>query len=93
MQADKKMPCRATVARCRRDVFRRNRNVTRGTRIEPYRKMTGLEIAKRTVRSSDSLRPDKDRNLWRGRPPPKQKKRLEAEEELVTQKHRPPHRE
>jgi hypothetical protein len=23
-----------------------NRNVTRGTRFEPYRKMTGLEIAK-----------------------------------------------
>jgi hypothetical protein len=33
----------------------RNRNITRGTRIEPYRKMTGLEIARRIVRSSDSL--------------------------------------
>jgi hypothetical protein len=37
-----------------------NHTVTRGTRIEPYRKMTRLEIAKRIVGSSDSLRPDKD---------------------------------
>jgi hypothetical protein len=71
----------------------RNRNVTRGPRIEPYRKMTGLEMAKRIVRSSDSLRPDKDWNLWRGRSPPKWKKRLQAEEEPVTQKYQPPQRE
>jgi hypothetical protein len=134
MQADKKMPRRATMSRHLRDIFRpnttrhakvaqckenpvkkdrtrdkvmlgtskgwtleidngRNCNVTRGTGIEPYRKMTGLEIAKRIVGSSDSLKPDKDWNLWRGRPPPKRKKRLQAEEEPVTQKHRPPQRE
>jgi hypothetical protein len=52
----------------------RNRNVTRGTRTEPYRKMAGLEIAKRIVGSSDSIRPDKDWNLWRGRPLPKMEK-------------------
>jgi hypothetical protein len=33
----------------------RNRNVTRGTRIESYRKMIGLEIVKRIVRSSVGL--------------------------------------
>jgi hypothetical protein len=37
-------------------------------------KIARLEIAKRIVGSSDSLRPDKDWNLWRGRPSPKRKK-------------------
>jgi hypothetical protein len=37
-------------------------------------KAARMEIAKRIVGSSDNLRPDKDWNLWRGRPPPKQKK-------------------
>jgi hypothetical protein len=64
----------------------RNYNLIRGTRTEPYRKMTGLEIAKQIVGSADSLRPDKDWTLWRGRPPQKRKKeKRPVLEEPVTQ--------
>jgi hypothetical protein len=38
-------------------------------------KIARLEIAKRIVGSSDSLRTDKDWTLWRGQPPPKRKKK------------------
>jgi hypothetical protein len=115
MQADKKMPHRATVARRMRDILRlnttrrakvarckensveknrtrdkvmlgtlkgwtlgrdnrRNCNVTRGTRIEPYRKMTGHETAKRITESPVPSQNIKNWTLWRGRPPPKRKK-------------------
>jgi hypothetical protein len=43
---------------------------------ETLRKAIGLEIAKRIARSTVGLRTIKDRTLWRGRPPTKQKNRL-----------------
>jgi hypothetical protein len=47
---------------------------SRGNFDMNFTKTARLEIAKRIVGFSDSLRPDKDWNLWRGRPPPKRKK-------------------
>jgi hypothetical protein len=52
----------------------RNRNVTRGTKIEPYGKMTGHETAKRIIGSPVPSQNVKNWILWRGRPHPKRKK-------------------
>jgi hypothetical protein len=40
-----------------------------------YKKVTGLEIAKRIARCTVRLQRMKDWTLWRGRPSPKRKKR------------------
>jgi hypothetical protein len=46
-----------------------NRNVTRGTRIKPYRKMTRHETVKRITESPVPSQNIKNWTLWRGRPP------------------------
>jgi hypothetical protein len=42
---------------------------------EIFRKTRRLEVAKRNARSTVEMQKMKDWNLWRGRPPPKRKKR------------------
>jgi hypothetical protein len=54
------------------------------------RRGNGLEIAKKINTSPVLLQRSKHWTLWRGRPPPKRKKRLQAEDEPITQKYRPP---
>jgi hypothetical protein len=44
-----------------------------------FGKTTGLEIATRAVVISSGLRKTSDGTLWKGRPPPKRKKRLHTE--------------
>jgi hypothetical protein len=61
----------------------RNRNVTRGTRIEPYRKMTGHEMVKQITESPVPSQNVKTWTLWRGRPPPKRKRKQRIEEEPI----------
>jgi hypothetical protein len=51
-----------------------NHNVTRGTRIEAYKKMTGQETAKRIIEPHVPSQNFENWTPWRGRPPPKQKK-------------------
>jgi hypothetical protein len=48
-----------------------NERTTRGI----YRKSTGLEIAKQIARLTVGLKRIEDWTLWRGRPPPKRKKK------------------
>jgi hypothetical protein len=62
----------------------RNRNVTRGTRIEPYRKMTGHETAMRITESPVPSQNIKNWTLWRGGHSPKRKRKQRIEEEPVT---------
>jgi hypothetical protein len=52
----------------------RNHNVTRGTRIEAYGKMTGHETAKRIIEPPIPSQNIENWTPWRGRPPPKRKK-------------------
>jgi hypothetical protein len=51
--------------------------------IKTDRKPTGLEIAMRFARSTVGLQRIKDWTLWKGRSPPKQKKKLQVEREPV----------
>jgi hypothetical protein len=48
-----------------------------------YRKNTGLEIIKEIARSLVALRKVQDWTRWKGRPPPKRKKRRQIEQEPV----------
>jgi hypothetical protein len=65
--------------------WRKNRtrnHSTRGTWKMILYEIVGRKIAKQIAGASAGLRQDKDWTLWRGRPPPKRKKkRLQAEEE------------
>jgi hypothetical protein len=45
---------------------------------EIYRKTIGLEVVKRAVGISSRLRKVRNWALWRGRPPPKWEKNLQA---------------
>jgi hypothetical protein len=56
----------------------------RRTHKKTYYETVREKIAKRIVGSFVGLRQNKDWNLWRGRPPPRRKKTLQAEEEPVT---------
>jgi hypothetical protein len=47
---------------------------------EIVRKSIGLEFKKRTTGMSNGLQKVKDWALWRGRPPPKRKKKLHTEQ-------------
>jgi hypothetical protein len=51
------------------------------TTNESYRKAIRLEPLKQAEKISSGLQNNKNWNLWRGRRPPKRKKRLQAEEE------------
>jgi hypothetical protein len=48
---------------------------------EIFRKSRKLEVAKQTARSTVEMQKMKDWTLWRGRPPPKRKKKLQIQEE------------
>jgi hypothetical protein len=54
-----------------------------GRKLKVYRKITGLEIVKQIARSHVALRRVKDWTRWKGRPPPKRKKRRQTEQEPV----------
>jgi hypothetical protein len=60
-----------------------NHNVTRGTRIEPYRQMTRHETTKQITESPVPSHNIKNWNLWRCQPPPKWKRKQQIEEEPV----------
>jgi hypothetical protein len=47
------------------------------------RKIRRLQIAKRTARSTVRMRKIKKWTTWRGRPPPKRKKKLQIQQETV----------
>jgi hypothetical protein len=48
-----------------------------------FRKTIRLELGNRTARSTVGLQRIKDWTLWKGQPPPKQKKKQRVEQELV----------
>jgi hypothetical protein len=54
-----------------------------GPPYKTLKKTLELEFMKRANRMSSGLQRMIDRSLWRGRPPPKQKKKLQIEQELV----------
>jgi hypothetical protein len=53
----------------------------RGTLKMIFYEITGRKFTKQIAGSSVGLQQGKDWTLWRGQPPPKRKKRLQAEEE------------
>jgi hypothetical protein len=88
----KKATTENAIGRCRSE--QQSHLGRRGTRKMIFYEIVGRQIAKQIAGYSARLRQDKDWTLWRGRPPPKRKKRrLQAEEEPVNYKHRPPERE
>jgi hypothetical protein len=68
----------------------RNRDFKEQLRLENerttsgiYRTTIGLKIVKRAVRISSGMRKVTDWTLWRGRAPPKRKKKLQIQQEPV----------
>jgi hypothetical protein len=54
-----------------------------GKVIKTYKKTNGLETAKWIARSTVGIQRMMDWTLWRGQTPPKWKKKLHTEQELV----------